>query len=190
MLIELRTYDFAPGAATRYLQLFGTEGLKLITRHLPLGGYWITETGTLNRLRHIWIYADMAERAARRSRLMADSKWAEDFLPRGLAMIGVQRTQFLALRTSSSAFDAVLSKRDAHHAGLAPGAQPLGEAFWVFDEGLARPQSEDPVFAAQVLAGDGTGSWITISRLANDELPEPVAGDREVLRDVAFSPLV
>jgi hypothetical protein len=45
MIHELRTYDFTPRDAVRYLDLFRREGLPLITAYLPLIGYLVTETG-------------------------------------------------------------------------------------------------------------------------------------------------
>ena len=36
MILEWRTYRFAPGRATAYLSAFQSERLPLVTRHLPL----------------------------------------------------------------------------------------------------------------------------------------------------------
>ena len=73
MILELRTYDHAPLDAQRYLALFRADGLPLITRHLPLVGYWPTEGGPLNRIEHPWAHESLADRAARWGRLMGDS---------------------------------------------------------------------------------------------------------------------
>ena len=58
--------------------------MPLITRHLPLVGYWLTEVGPLNRIEHLWAYESLADRAARRGRLMGDTEWTGGFLPRGM----------------------------------------------------------------------------------------------------------
>ena len=55
MLFELRTYDLKPGKAPAYLEFFRTFGVRLVTRHLPMGGYWMVESGRLNRIEHLWI---------------------------------------------------------------------------------------------------------------------------------------
>ena len=75
MIFEWRTYRFAPGRAAAYLAAFQSEGLPLVTRHLPLLGYWMTESGRLNVLHHLWVYADLDDRAACRASLSADADW-------------------------------------------------------------------------------------------------------------------
>ena len=69
MLFELRTYDLKPGKAPVYLEFFRTAGVALVTRHLPMMGYWMVESGRLNRIEHLWAYRDMAERDACRAGL-------------------------------------------------------------------------------------------------------------------------
>jgi len=93
MIFELRTYDLRPGDAQRYMNLFANLGREIIMRHLPMVGYYLTETGRLNRLIHLWRYEDLAERAQRRSELYRDADWLRDFIPHGLPLLQSQRNQ-------------------------------------------------------------------------------------------------
>ena len=100
MIFEWRTYRFAPGAAAAYLATFQAEGLPLVTRHLPLLGYWLTECGRLNVLHHFWVYADLDDRAARRAALAADADWSAGFGPRAFPMIERQEARSASPRRS------------------------------------------------------------------------------------------
>ncbi len=64
MIFEWRTYELKTAKALDYLQMFRTFGVESVTAHLPLGGYFLTETGALNRIDHLWIYESFAERTA------------------------------------------------------------------------------------------------------------------------------
>ena len=73
MLVEERTYTTHPGKWREYLALFEAEGLEI--QHRILGrmvGYYTTEVGELNQIVHLWAYADLNERQARRGALLAD----------------------------------------------------------------------------------------------------------------------
>ena len=48
MLFELRTYDLKPAKAPVYLDNFRRNGVGLVTASLPLGGYWMTESGRIS----------------------------------------------------------------------------------------------------------------------------------------------
>lgn len=95
MLLVLRTYDFSPGFALEYLEIFSRENLPLITRYLPLVGCCVTEVGVLSQVRHAWIYSDFADRTERRTKLVSDKDWTEGFLSRGMALISRQEPSFL-----------------------------------------------------------------------------------------------
>ena len=58
-----------------------------MTRHLPLLGYWLTESGRLNVLHHLGAYTDLDDRAARRAGLAADTEWSSGFGPRAFPLI-------------------------------------------------------------------------------------------------------
>ena len=76
MIVEERVYTLHPGKLGEYLQRYEAEGLNV---QLPiLGrmlGYYSTEIGPLNTIVHMWAYQDLAERGARRARMLADPRW-------------------------------------------------------------------------------------------------------------------
>lgn len=190
MLYEWRTYSFAPGAALAYLAAFRDEGLPLVTRHLPLLGYWLTECGRLNVLHHLWVYADFADRAAARAALAADADWTAGFGPRAFPMIAAQQTLLLAPAATSPAFEtAVAAARSVRHAP--PG--PLLASTWALFETGRDPRSGASLVAAwRVLAGERPGS--AVSLLHSDGPPDALlaggpAERRELMRPCSFSPL-
>lgn len=78
MILEERNYRTYPGGAVRYLDLWETYGRAVQERILgDLRGVWISEIGDLNTIVYHWGFADLAERATRRGRLMADPVFTE-----------------------------------------------------------------------------------------------------------------
>ncbi|MEM7489388.1 MAG: NIPSNAP family protein [Pseudomonadota bacterium] len=176
MILELRTYDFAPGDALRYLGLFAPEGLPLITRHVHLVGYWMVELGPLNRLRHLYVHPDLDARTERRARLIADRDWTDGFLPRGMALIGRQATQLIAPDTLSDAARTVLA---APHAPLRAHDGPAVGDGWA---ALSTAPLADAHFTGTVTAGEAVGTTLSIA-------PRPDTPALELMRPCAFSPL-
>lgn len=76
MLLDHRTYTCRPGTIKQQLALYKTHGFDVQTRHLgqPLL-YGQTETGNVNQYVHVWMYADAADRAAKRAAMQADPDW-------------------------------------------------------------------------------------------------------------------
>ncbi len=66
MIVEFRTYRLKPGSVAEAEKRFG-EGLTNRTKASPLGAFWHTEVGPLNRIIHVWPYEDFAHRASVRS---------------------------------------------------------------------------------------------------------------------------
>ena len=62
MIIEMRTYRLKPGSVPEAEKRFA-EGLKERVRVSPLGAFFHTEVGPLNRIIHCWPYEDLAHRA-------------------------------------------------------------------------------------------------------------------------------
>lgn len=76
MLVDLRTYTMVPGRLKAFLELYEREGLPIQQKHLGnLLGYFVTETGDLNQVVHMWGYADAADREARRTAMEKDPDW-------------------------------------------------------------------------------------------------------------------
>ncbi|WP_229738104.1 NIPSNAP family protein [Sinisalibacter lacisalsi] len=190
MLFELRTYDLKPGKAPAYLDFFRTVGVGLVTRHLPMAGYWMVESGRLNRIEHLWVYADFAEREAARAALVKDRDWMEGFVPEAFADVVQQSNRFLALEASSPGFDAVVAERRTLHPN-----QPAASA--MFAQGVhaltisANPVPGDRVAAFRVLSGEVPGARVTLSEGAFEALASSNDGvlTHELLRPLSLSPL-
>lgn len=176
MILELRSYDFAPGDALRYLDIFASEGLPLITRHLPLAGYWLSEVGVLNRLHHMWVYSSLDERTAMRAGLMADKEWTDSFLPKGMALIGRQASQFIAVETISDATRSTLE--DAQRSHKAQSGPHLRDD-WA---AMHNAPLENALFTGTVIVGEGAGTKLSIA-------PSAVMPALELMRPCRFSPL-
>lgn len=95
MIVEQRTYDIIPGKVPAYLTLYREFGLDVQVEHLGcLVGYYHSEFGDLNQLVHLWRYADLNDRAARRARLFADPRWLA-YLDKVVPLIVRQRSIIL-----------------------------------------------------------------------------------------------
>jgi NIPSNAP len=66
MIVEFRTYRLKPGSVPEVEKRFG-EALANRTKVSPLGAFFHTEVGPLNRIIHVWPYEDFAQRAQVRS---------------------------------------------------------------------------------------------------------------------------
>ena len=61
MIIEMRTYRLKPGSVPEAENRFA-EGLRERVKASPLGAFFRTEVGPLNRIIHCWPYDDLAHR--------------------------------------------------------------------------------------------------------------------------------
>lgn len=94
MFVEIRTYRLKNGAVPAYLAAV-TEGIAIQRRHLgTLVGYYSSEIGPINQIVHIWAFASLDDREARRSRLNADPEW-QAFLPRIRDLIETAETKIM-----------------------------------------------------------------------------------------------
>lgn len=219
MIHEWRRYRLKPGAATQYLSLLAERGLPLVTRHLPLMGYWLAETGPLNVIHHLWCYADWGEREACRAGLAAEEGWVNGFVPAAFPLVEEQVSCLLRPVAGSPSFDAALARRRAVHPPLAAGAPLFADrcaALIRGEGGLAEGAlaegalTEGAVALWQVVSGGPGGRVGLLPRradplprdpLTRDPLPRDSASDdplsrhppsgaaHVVLRPLAFSPL-
>ena len=76
MIYDHRTYVCHPGRIRKHLKLYADHGWEPQRRHLgePVI-YAAVETGDVNSYVHVWAYADVADREARRAALAADPDW-------------------------------------------------------------------------------------------------------------------
>ncbi|MYW96094.1 NIPSNAP family protein [Amycolatopsis rubida] len=77
MLVEQRTYDIDPGIPLpEFLDNYESLGLPAQKRILEgFLGYFTTEFGTQNQVRHFWAFRDLEDRRRRRAELAADPDW-------------------------------------------------------------------------------------------------------------------
>jgi len=76
VLFDMRTYRCRPGTLPAHLALYEEHGWPVQSRHLGQPAlYAVTETGVQNSFVHVWVYADAADRAAKRAALQADPAW-------------------------------------------------------------------------------------------------------------------
>ncbi|MEO3999609.1 NIPSNAP family protein [Mesorhizobium sp. CAU 1732] len=187
MIHEWRSYRLKPGAGHDYLGLLADHGLPLVTRHLPLMGYWLAETGTLNTIHHLWSYADWAERETARAALAQEHEWTAGFIPKAFALVEEQDNCFLTLRRSSPAFDAALNRRRQAHPARIAGAPLYAAQCAALVKGATRP---DAVAEWEPVSGDSTSSFTLLPRAADPAPATRIAGAHHiVLRPLAFSPL-
>ncbi|WP_192931203.1 NIPSNAP family protein [Gemmobacter serpentinus] len=191
MIHEWRSYRLKPGAAIDYLALLADQGLPLVTRHLPLMGYWLAESGGLNVIHHLWAYADWAEREAARAGLAQEEGWTKGFIPQAFALVQEQENRLLHLTRSSAAYDAALAMRRRLHPARAPGsplmAPDCAGLVLASHEG-ALPDAALAQF--QPLSGDPRPMAL-LPRAADPlaALPPISGAQHNLLRPLAFSPL-
>ncbi|MCO4843999.1 MAG: NIPSNAP family protein [Yoonia sp.] len=95
MIVEQRTYRFKAGKVPTFMAIYEEKGLEIQKRILGnLIGYFATEIGPLNETVHLWGYASLDDRAARRAALMADEGWRA-FLAEILPLLEMQETKIL-----------------------------------------------------------------------------------------------
>jgi NIPSNAP len=97
-LYELRTYTLyvrkMPEAAKLYQQL-GFPALERGGYHKKLVGYFQTDTGTINRLVHLWKFDDDADRRKHWAGVFADKDFVEGFASRFRPLVMTQEVNLL-----------------------------------------------------------------------------------------------
>ena len=74
MIIEMRTYRLKPGSVAEVEKRFG-EALRDRVKVSPLGAFFHTEVGPLNRIIHCWPYENLGERTRLRGDAMKLPNW-------------------------------------------------------------------------------------------------------------------
>jgi hypothetical protein len=76
MIVEERTYRIVAGKLPDYLKAYEEMGLEIQKRILGnLIGYFSTEIGELSSIVHLWGYASLDDRQARRLALGREATW-------------------------------------------------------------------------------------------------------------------
>jgi hypothetical protein len=93
MYVEERMYTVVVGKAAEYFKNYEEFGMKVQLRHLPhMVGYYVTESGPLNLVVHLWAYDDLNQREKMRASMQADPEW-QAYLPRIRPLIVTQETK-------------------------------------------------------------------------------------------------
>jgi hypothetical protein len=74
MIIEMRTYRLKPGSVAEVEKRFG-EAMRDRVKVSPLGAFFHTEVGPLNRIIHCWPYENLGERTRLRGEAMKLPGW-------------------------------------------------------------------------------------------------------------------
>lgn len=76
MLLDVRTYTCHPGRVPAQLALYEKYGYPVQLRYMgePLM-YASAESGELNTITHVWVYASAADREEKRARMAKDPDW-------------------------------------------------------------------------------------------------------------------
>ncbi len=94
-IVEMRTYKIVPGKIPDYFALYEREGMAVQESHLGrMLGYYATEIGPVNEVVHLWQYADLNDRSARRDGLKADARW-QAYLVKMLPLLLAQDARIL-----------------------------------------------------------------------------------------------
>ena len=121
MIVEFRTYRLKPGSVAQAEERFG-QALPARTKLSPLAAFWHTEVGPLNRIIHVWPYANFEER----TRIRAESQKLEGWPPNIREFVEEQESEIFI----PAAFSPKLEPRqfggiyEIRTYTLAPGAMP------------------------------------------------------------------
>jgi hypothetical protein len=74
VIIEMRSYDMAPGAVAEYEKEFA-RCIDYRMQFSKLAAFWHTEVGPLNRVIHVWPYENAGERDRIRAEATKPGSW-------------------------------------------------------------------------------------------------------------------
>lgn len=189
LIYEFRSYRLQPGKAPLYLQLLHRGGASIVSRHLPLAGFWMTETGRLNLLHHLWVYESLEDRTARRASLMADKEWTEGFIPEAFPLLLEQESRLTRMMTGSAALEAAVVGMNKP---VQPGdGSPLAATLHQLSILRGQPLITADIASFVTISGMKPGSRIAIAT-HNTALPEEPSDGfelQELMRPAVFSPL-
>jgi hypothetical protein len=82
MIYELRTYTLRPGTLNDVVTAASTVSRDIRKDNYgKLEGYWQTEIGPLNQVKHLWSYPDLNQRARLRDDLGRNPRWVTEYIP-------------------------------------------------------------------------------------------------------------
>lgn len=189
LIYEFRSYRLQPGKAPLYLQLLHEGGAAIVSRHLPLAGFWMTETGRLNMLHHLWVYNDLDDRAACRAALMADEEWTEGFIPKAFPLLVEQESRLMRLTAGSAALEAAVASM-GKPAPVGDGS-PLAGTLHQLSISNGPTQMPNDIASFVTISGARPGSRIALATHDGTLSQKPADGVElhELMRPAAFSRL-
>lgn len=96
MIYEMRTYQIKVGQTQKYMKQFEEKGLPVVSRYCTLVGYWLIESGLLNRVVHIWAFDSVEHRREAREKWWADPEWTEGYIPLALPFVESQESVLMS----------------------------------------------------------------------------------------------
>ncbi len=95
MILEERDYRIVPGRMKEFLKAYETLGLPIQKEFLgEFVGQFTSDIGELNHVVALWRYESMADREARRAKMLAHEPW-QIYLDAIRGMIERQQTRIL-----------------------------------------------------------------------------------------------
>jgi hypothetical protein len=103
VLLDVRTYRTLPGRVPAQLELYKMYGYPVQLRYMgePLC-YAVAESGDLNTFTHVWVYANAADREAKRAKMNQDPDWKTFLAENGKAGNIVEQKNCLMVPTAFS----------------------------------------------------------------------------------------
>jgi hypothetical protein len=96
MILEERDYHIVPGRMKDFLAAYETLGVEIQKQFLGgFIGHFTSEIGELNHVVALWRYDSMADREARRARMLAHTPW-QTYLDAIRGLIERQHTRILS----------------------------------------------------------------------------------------------
>jgi hypothetical protein len=76
MIVEERVYTVQVGKAKEWLDFYAEHGFPIQQKYLgKCIGFFVTESGTLNQIVHLWAYDSLAHRETARATMAKDPAW-------------------------------------------------------------------------------------------------------------------
>jgi NIPSNAP len=91
---ELRRYRVRVGGAREWIEHFRAI-MPTREKYSPNVGCWLSETGALHEVTHLWAYRSLDERAEVRARVLADPEW-QQFLAVAMPLLTHMESSVLA----------------------------------------------------------------------------------------------
>jgi hypothetical protein len=94
-IIDMRTYTIKPRRLQEYIELFDRMAIPMLLRHYgPPLGYYISDSGELNQVVHLWGFDSLADMEAKRAARDKDPDFAP-YLQASADLVTYQESRIL-----------------------------------------------------------------------------------------------